>query len=201
MGFGTPTKLHYAKQLAAALGFVGLIRADRVKIETLGLRQPARRPALRGRRSTWRMLEWLAQIELGEAVPLTTGVRNFCWRNPGKGIVVLITDLMHKEGYQPALRSLLAQSMDVYVVHVLCAEELDPKIQGDLQLIDCEDQDVAEITVSGPLLKRYQEALAALIQDARDFCAVRGATYLLAHNQIPIQDLVSRYLRQRGLVR
>ena len=36
MGFGTPTKLQYAKQLAAALGFIGLVRADRVKIETLG---------------------------------------------------------------------------------------------------------------------------------------------------------------------
>src|SRR4029079_10354876 len=36
MNFRTPTKLDYAKQLAAALGFVGLIRADRVKIETLG---------------------------------------------------------------------------------------------------------------------------------------------------------------------
>src|SRR5690606_20066684 len=36
MDFGEPTKLQYAKQLAAALGFVGLCRADRVKIEALG---------------------------------------------------------------------------------------------------------------------------------------------------------------------
>src|SRR5689334_6132591 len=36
MDFGEPTKLRYAKQLAGSLGFVGLCRADRVKIETLG---------------------------------------------------------------------------------------------------------------------------------------------------------------------
>src|SRR6187549_677019 len=36
MDFGEPIrKIQYAKQLAAALGFVGLCRADRVKIETL----------------------------------------------------------------------------------------------------------------------------------------------------------------------
>ena len=60
MDFGTPTKLAYAMQLAAALGFVGLCRGDRVKIETLA--QPASRaaPVFRGRRSlcgcsaTWR---------------------------------------------------------------------------------------------------------------------------------------------------
>ena len=48
MNFGTPTKLEFAKRLAAALGFIGLIRSDRVKIETLG--QPASRPgtSLRG---------------------------------------------------------------------------------------------------------------------------------------------------------
>ncbi len=35
MDFGSPTKLHYAKQLAASLGFIGLCRTDRVRIETL----------------------------------------------------------------------------------------------------------------------------------------------------------------------
>src|SRR5437762_7332499 len=33
MDFGTPTKLHYAKQIAAALGFIGLVNMDRVQVE------------------------------------------------------------------------------------------------------------------------------------------------------------------------
>ena len=33
MQFGSPTKFQYAKQLAGALGYIGLCRADRVKIE------------------------------------------------------------------------------------------------------------------------------------------------------------------------
>src|SRR5436853_682490 len=32
MDFGTPSKLLYAKQVAAALGFIGLVNLDRVKI-------------------------------------------------------------------------------------------------------------------------------------------------------------------------
>ncbi len=38
MDFGSPTKLHYAKQLAASLAFIGLCRADRVKVEALSAR-------------------------------------------------------------------------------------------------------------------------------------------------------------------
>src|SRR5438874_2674354 len=33
MDFGTPSKLHFAKQVAAALGFVGLVNLDRVIVE------------------------------------------------------------------------------------------------------------------------------------------------------------------------
>ena len=109
MDFGEPTKLQYAKQLAAALGFIGLVRADRVRIETLGQPPSHRGPVLRGRASVWRMLEHLDAIEPGETASLAAGVKNFCLRNPGKGIVVLISDLMDKEGYETALRYFVSQ--------------------------------------------------------------------------------------------
>lgn len=201
MTFGAPSKLEYAKQLAAALGFVGLVRSDRVKIETL--RQPAGGPGAvwRGRRSLWRMLNHIEQIEPGEAVSLAQGVKNFCLRNSGKGVVVLISDLLDKQGFQDALRYLVAQQMDAYVIHVLSQEELEPDVKGDLRLIDCEDSDVAEITVSAPLLKRYKQTLAAFVESAREFCTRRGMTYLLANTQLPVDQLISSYLRKRGLVR
>jgi uncharacterized protein (DUF58 family) len=201
MEFGDPTKLHYAKQLAAALGFIGLCRADRVRIESVGQPAAQRAPVLRGRGSLWRMIEHLNSIEPGEKVSLAQGVKNFCLRNSGKGIVVLISDLMDKQGYQEALRYLLAQQMDAYIIQVLSQEELDPPIKGDLRLVDREDDDVAEITVSAPLIARYKKTLSAFIDGARDYCGRRGMTYLLANNQLPVEQLVGSYLRQRGLVR
>jgi uncharacterized protein (DUF58 family) len=201
MDFGEPTKLDYAKQLAAALGFIGLVRADRVRIETLGQGLRELGPVLRGRRSAWRMLDQLAAIEPGDGVPLADGIKNFCLRNSGRGVVVLISDLMDKSGYEAGLRYLMAQRMDVYVIHVLSQEELEPDVKGDLQLVDCEDQDTADISVSAPLLARYQAALKGLTGGAQEFCSRRGINYLLANNQTPVKDLVSNVLRRRGLVR
>src|SRR3954447_9638808 len=66
MDFGEPTKLHIAKQLAASLGFVGLCRADRVRIETLGTSPRNPGPVLRGRHSLWRMAEYLNNVEPGQ---------------------------------------------------------------------------------------------------------------------------------------
>jgi uncharacterized protein (DUF58 family) len=202
MSFGTPSKLQYARQLAAALGFIGLVRSDRVRIETLGQQPPSRPgPIFRGRHSVWRMLSHLEAIEPNETADLAQGVKNFCVRNPGKGIVVLISDLMHKQGYAAALKYLLSRQMDVYVIQVLSAEELDPAISGDLKLVDSEDRDVAEISVGPALLKRYQKTLAAFVEGAREFCNSRGMNYLLASNQVPPEELISSYLRKRGLVR
>jgi uncharacterized protein (DUF58 family) len=201
MGFGEPTKLRYAVQLAAALGFVGLVRGDRVKIETLGQSAGEPAPAFRGRRSLWRMLDWVEGIQPGQTTTLAEGVKNFCIRNSGKGIVILLSDLMDKSGYEAALRYLVSREMDVYVVQVLSAEEIDPDIHGDLRLIDCEDGDVAEVTVSAALVARYKQTLAAFIESARQFCTRRGMVYLLARNTVPVEELVSGYLRTRGLVR
>ncbi len=201
MGFGSPTKLHYATQLAAALGFIGLVRSDRVRIETIG--QPAGQPGpvFRGRASAWRMMNHLQAIEPEPSASLSEGIKNFCVRNTGKGIVILLSDLMDKQGYADGLKYLLSRQMDVYVIQVLSAEELDPPITGDLKLVDCEDQDVAEISAGPALLKRYKKTLAAFVDGAREFCNRRGMNYLLASNQVPAEQLVTSYLRQRGLVR
>ncbi|MCA9169174.1 MAG: DUF58 domain-containing protein [Planctomycetales bacterium] len=201
MDFGDPTKLEYAKQLAAALGFIGLCRADRVKVDTLGQPLRQRSPVLRGRQSLWRLTQQLQQIEPGENVSLDEGVRNFCLRNSGRGIVILISDLMDKAGYESALRYLMARDLDIYLIHVLSPAEVDPDLAGDLKLVDAEDADVAEVTVSRPLLDRYRRTLAAFIDGAREFCNRRGMTYILANTDVPVTTLVTQYLRRRGLVR
>ena len=202
MDFGSPTKLEYAKQLAAALGFVGLIRSDRVRVETLSQGASERGPILRGRQSVWRLLEHIESIQPDEKqVSLADGVKNFCLRNSGRGVVVLISDLMDKAGYEQALRYFVSHQVDCFVIHVLSREELEPDVEGDLKLVDCEDADEAEITVSAPLLKRYKQTLNSFVGGAQEFCARRGMHYLLVNNQMPVQELVAQHLRRRGLVR
>lgn len=201
MGFGEPSKLAFAKQLAASLGYIGLCRADRVKVEALGASQQQPAPVLRGRHTARRLTEYLERIEPGRNVTLSQGIRDFCLRNPGKGILVLISDLMDKEGFETALRRLVAHQMDVFVIHVLSPEELQPDVKGDLKLIDCEDGDEAEITVSKPLLDKYQRTLSAYVESAREFCTRRGMNYLMTSSATPVEQLVGNYLRKRGLVR
>lgn len=200
MSFGDPTKFFAAKQVAAALGFVGMCRGDRVRIEFLG-NQNRSSPVFRGRSQLGRMTEFVNSVEPIEVFNLTDAVKRFCLRNSGRGIVVLLTDLMDKSGYESALRLLVGQQMDVFVLHMLSPEEMEPELTGDLKLVDCEDEDEAEISVSSALLKKYKATLAAYVNQARKFCAQRDMTYLLTRSDQGADVLVGQYLRERGLVR
>src|SRR5437762_4131058 len=144
MDFGTPTKLHYAKQIAAALGFIGLVNLDRVVVEAFNDRLTQTMPAARGRRSVWRLMDFLQKIEPAGPSDLRQALRTFSLKCSGKGIVVLLSDMMDKGGYEEALRYLVTRQLDIYVIQILSQEEIEPEVVGDLRLVDIEDDDVAE---------------------------------------------------------
>ncbi|WP_169976410.1 DUF58 domain-containing protein [Tautonia rosea] len=201
MDFGEPTKLHYAKQVAAALSFIGLVNHDRIVVDSFSSVLEPGLSSVRGRSQMWRVVQYLDQLQAHGSSDLTAATRSFAIKHPGKGIVVVISDFMDKRGYEDALRYLLARDMDIYVVQVLSREEVEPELTGDLRLVDCEDDDEAEITVSAPLLKRYKETLDAYVGGFREWCTRRGISHIFTTNHAPFDKLILNYLRERGLVK
>src|SRR6059058_5473393 len=77
MDFGNPTKLLYAKQLAAALAFIGLVNMDRVVIEAFNDRLTQSLPAVRGKRSLWRVLDFLQKLAPAGTSDMKESLRTF----------------------------------------------------------------------------------------------------------------------------
>ena len=200
MDFGTPSKFLTAKRIAAALGYIGLCRGDRVSVSTFS---KASAPlVVRGRSSSHRLIGQLQSAQCQNPAPsMEESVRHFCLRNTGKGIVILITDLMNKTGYETALKMLVAREMDIYLIHLLSPEELEPNLTGDLKLMDAEDFDMREVSISASLLQRYRLTLNAFIDSARSFCNRRSIGYVSVRSDQAIDPLINDYLRSRGLVR
>jgi len=200
MDFGEPKKIEYAKKIAAALSFVGLRNNDRVGISAFSDDLTMTAPPQRGRHTFWRVLEFLNRIEASAGSNLAKTCKTFSMRNPGRGIVVLISDLMDKDGFEAGLRYLIAKQMDVYVLHLLASEEINPPMTGDLRLVDAEDGDEADVTISAPLLARYRANLNAFCSAAKEFCTRRNIIYMFTDNQLPFETLVLTWLRKRGLL-
>lgn len=201
MDWGTPAKGFYAKQVAAALGYIGLCNFDRIGIYPYadGLKQPM--SGVRGRNMMNRVIDYLHSIEFEGGSDLTLACKQYAIRYPQPGLLIVLSDFFDKGGYEQALRYLLGRHLDVYVVQLLSPQELNPNISGDLRLVDVEDDDTAEVTVGRALLQRYKQNLEAYCLALRTFCTQRDISYLFADTDVPFDQLVLKYLRRRGLLK
>jgi len=201
MDEGTPSKSLFAKRVTAAMGYIGLCNYDRVNLYAYNERIVGQISGLRSRRMMPRVVGFLEDAVVEGKSHFSAAAKHFAMRHNQKGIVLVISDLLDKGGFQDGMRYLLGRQMDIYVLQILSPQEVDPPLTGDLKLVDCEDEDVAEITVSKPLLDKYKANLQAYCQSIRDYCTQRGANYLLATSDHPFETLLLTYLRQRGLLR
>jgi uncharacterized protein (DUF58 family) len=205
MDYGEPHKLLYATKLAAALGYIGLARYNRVSVFCFADTVTGQLMNLRGRRPVPQLLEFLGRQQPLAQQPgnLAAACRRFALLQRSKGIVVLISDFLDKGDLADALRYLTGDRYDAYAIQVLSPQEIDPQqgdIVGDLRLRDVEDGDIAEVTVTQPLIRRYQTNLEAWCHHLRDQCLKRNIAYLFSDTSVPFDTLVLRYLRERGLL-
>jgi len=198
--YGEPQKAMYLKKVAAALGYVGLVNYNRVSICAMANGIVAETGGMRSRTRVARMLDFLIELEPAGAGNLAEACRRFALSHRQKGVCVVLSDFFDKGGYENGLRYLSGGKYDLFVVQILCPQEIDPTLQGDLKLRDIEDGDMAEVSITQPLLKQYKANLNAYCLAVKDYITRRGGTYLFASTAVPFDTLVLNYLRERGLL-
>jgi uncharacterized protein (DUF58 family) len=189
-----------AVQAAAALAFIALANLERVAIGLFShcLLQ-ASRPR-RGKGQIFPLLKMLEQVAPAGKTDLGAALTRYALESRTTGAAVVITDLFDPTGYQGGIRSLLHRGFEVHVLHLLSEEELNPTLDGDLRLRDCENGASRNFTVDRAAIERYQRNLRAFCREAEDFCRRHRANYLLASTAYPIEELIFRRLREGRLL-
>lgn len=218
---GTPNKFFAMQQIALALGYIGLVNLNRVAITTIGgsirtgeedaeSRSVGADPEgpvmhsirdLRGKRRLHDLGRFICAIEPGGNTSFSEVAKRIALTRRGRGVMIVLSDFFMKDGYETGLRLLVGRGYDLFALQVLSPQEVEPDITGDLRLRDVEDGDMAEVTISAPLLKKYKQVLAAYCTELRDFCARREITSFTVRSDTTVDSLVLDYLRRRGLLR
>jgi uncharacterized protein (DUF58 family) len=197
MNFGTPTKLDSAVQIAAALGFVGLVNLERVGIGVLRDRVAEGWPPTRGRNQVPGLLDFLGRVEPSGSTSLNEGLANYAARSRQAGLAVVISDLLDPAGYESGIRALLERRFDVHLVHVLSPEEMNPELAGDLRLVDSETGAMRELSMDGDAVRAYRERLRQFLERAETFCRTKEIGYHRIVSDAPIEEFVLAQLRGR----
>ena len=200
MTAGHPPKLLFAKRAAAALGYIGLASEDRVTVSALTGRTSRRRAAMRGSGRVFRLLSDLSAIEPTDGpTDLLVAARHAAAQLHGKGVVILLSDLLDPAADR-VIRELAATGSELIVLHVLSPEELDPRLEGDLRLVDVETGDGVDVTVDLPTLDAYKNRLAAWKAGFADLAAKRRASYVDLPSDANLADLMFNELRRRRVL-
>lgn len=173
-------KFETARILTAMISYLGLAGGDRVQLLAIpgdGDRSVRMGPS--GRHlSRWPVLEsWLEDLAPGGAGPLAPTLRRLAGEGPGRGSIVVISDLF-SDDWRAALDG-LGLSAGGVVLHVLGAEELDPDLAGDLRLADSETGREMPVSTSEDTMRRYRLALEAFATEAAGRSRRAGLDYVL----------------------
>jgi hypothetical protein len=188
--------------VAAAVGYVAL--AGQCRVRPAVLRAPDRLESpgyLRGRGSAERLLGFLAAAPAGGPNAHEKGLRRLALEVRPKGVVVLISDLMDRDGVDGALGALGRGTADLFALQVLDPFELDPSLDGEFRLVDSEDGSRAEVSATPDLARAYRARLEAYLGAVDLACRRRGIRRILAPTSLPFEKLVLEVLRARGLLR
>jgi uncharacterized protein (DUF58 family) len=212
MNFGDPPKFDFARQVAAAMGYVALCGFDRVSVipfpsapgngqtdQTRVTAELAARGALRavrGKKSAITFFQNLSALTATGSANLNEALRRGALEARHSGLAVVLSDFLDPAGYETGLNALVGRGFQVDIVQILGPDELAPSTFGDLRLVDSESGAVQEVTFGRYRLKSYQQTVQAFIQRLREFCQGRGINFFTAASNTSLEDLLLKQLRK-----
>ena len=217
MTFGEPRKFDFARQVAAAVGYVALCGFDRVSVITFPdmeqepmteaelrtrTQELAARGSLRSVRGRNSALQFFQNINLLAArgtTELNEALRRGALQVRQAGVAVVLSDFLDPAGYESGLTALVGRGFQVNVVQILAPEELSPSAYGDLRLIDSETGAQQEVTFGKYRLNAYKQAVQNFCQRLREHCSSRGINFFMAPSDTPLEELLLKQLRQSEL--
>ncbi len=202
MDFGMPYKFHYARRLAAAIGYLGLASLDRVFVIPFTDSVPraaADTLRLRGKGKVFRMLDFLESRETAGPTNLQSALRSFGATKRKRGLAIVLSDLYDADGVVSAMNSLRFQKFDPYIIHIISPQEIDPSLLGDVRLLDAETDRYRDVTLTESLLRKYRTTFEEHCNGIERFCRSKEIGYVRCRTDVPFQDAVVHMLRRGKL--
>lgn len=196
MAFGEPSKLDFAKKIAAAFSYVALSGQDAVYPVVAPVRGVG--AARRGRASYPHVARWITGIKGVESTKeLSTALRELAGAGLRPGMVLLLSDALDPS-VAANIRMLGGVGHEVNLIQILAPEELDPDLEGDLRLLDAESGGSVELTANRDALRVYRENLEAHNATLADACRRHGGRYVLVQSTDTLESVIKGRLRKGG---
>ena len=177
MNAGEVNKLLFAKKICAVIAYLTLVGYDQVSIYLLGDGISQVLPALSGKQSFIKILDFLQNAKTAKQSNISHAVRQINFK--AKGACVLLSDGFVNDDLAQALSFLQYKKQNVFFVQILSAEELNPSLNGRFRLVDSENKEALDVTCNESVLSIYHKTLTNFLNNIHALCSKNGMQYTL----------------------
>jgi uncharacterized protein (DUF58 family) len=202
MGYGKGHKDEQAIRIAATLAYLSINEMDKVSVYIIrenGLDEIIS-PML-GKEAYLNNISKLNDIEFdGDSyiskalLPTKVGY--------GDGMSVIISDFLTDNNFEDGIDLLTSKKRDILCIQVLSKEELNPKVRGKMHLFDSENVNLSyRKNINREIITAYKKALDYATNRVREFCASRGADYMLVSSEQSMYEIFFEKLLEMGVLK
>jgi uncharacterized protein (DUF58 family) len=200
MTSGSGDKFLYARRLAAALCYVGLVRLDTITLQPFSAALGERFLSGGGRHRFSPVMDFLGGLEAKGVTHYLETARQFLTTYQQRGLLIVISDFLDDEGCDKALQYLADFGHELLLIQIWANEDRTPPWMGEIDLVDSETHMQMRMEVDQAARERYTEAFDAYARSLERLAERNRGRYLGVPTSSPLEDVIfGPLVKARGI--
>jgi uncharacterized protein (DUF58 family) len=195
---GVSPKFDYARRLAAALCYVGLVRLDSICLQPFSSKLHDSFTASGGRHRYQPAMNFLAALRPQGQTNFFEIARQFISQYPQRGLAILVSDFLDNADCEQPLQYLADFGHELILVHIWSAEDREPPWEGELELEDCESGQKVELAFDSTARAQYTAAFDEYAGHIRRVALRNSGRYVGLPTDVPIEQAIFGSLVHTG---
>jgi uncharacterized protein (DUF58 family) len=183
-------KFDYARKLAAALCYVGLVRLDTIALRPFSARVGEGIQCGGGRHRFSPVMEYLNGLKTQGRTNYLEVVRQFISTHPQRGLMVIISDFLDDAGCEKPLQFLADFGHELLLIQVWSEEDRTPPWVGELDLVDAETEARLQLQFDEAARESYTRAFDSYAAELQQIAIRNGGRYVGVSTGMPIEDII-----------
>ncbi|MGH9630766.1 MAG: DUF58 domain-containing protein [Bryobacteraceae bacterium] len=198
MTTGDVSKFHYARKLAAALCYVGLVRLDTICVQPFNNALSESFICSGGRHRFAPAVDFLSKTASGGSTDYFQVARQFVSTYPQRGLAIVISDFLDDHDPEKPLQYLAEFGHELLLVHIWSPEDREPPWDGELELVDAETGSRLEMSLDADARIAYTAAFDEFARRLQAVAHRNGGRYAGLPTTVQLEDAVFGPLARTG---
>jgi len=183
-------KFTYARRIAAALCYVGLVRLDTIHILPFSTRLFEGKTAGGGRHRYRPVAQFLESLEASGVTDFLTVVREFLNDYPQRGLVIVLSDFLDDPGCERALQYLADYGNELMLIQLWADEDREPPWNGEVDFVNAESGERLRMHVDDDARRKYTQNFDEFCTRIREVALRNDGRYSGLPTSLPLDEAI-----------